>query len=135
MCIRDSAPSVRVGDLEVVTAQAIKSRRWPTDLSFWERLAARLAGEEHPALRMIEGRQRPLEVLLGQHERWHRMALTSRRPRPNARIGIVQPGLSISGLTTDLEGGTTSAHQIAQLLTVYRDAVLNIATPLVLAAP
>lgn len=130
-----SAPSVRVGDLEVVTAQAIKSRRWPTDLSFWERLAARLAGEEHPALRMIEGRQRPLEVLLGQHERWHRMALTSRRPRPNARIGIVQPGLSISGLTTDLEGGTTSAHQIAQLLTVYRDAVLNIATPLVLAAP
>lgn len=130
-----SVPSVRVGDFEVVTAQAIKSRRWPTDLSFWERLAARLAGDEHPALRVIEGRRRPLEVLLGRHERWGRMALTTRRPRPTARIGIVQPGLSVSGLSADLAGGANSAHQIVQLLTVYRDAVLNIATPLVLAAP
>jgi len=128
------APSVRVGDFEVVSAQAIKSRRWPTERSLWSHLAARLRGTEHPQLLLVEGRQRQLEVLLGLHTRWEAMSLNARRPSVVSRIGIVQPGLSRQLLTTDLSNGITSAVQIAQLLTVFSDAVSAVAQPVVVAA-
>lgn len=127
-------PSVRVVDFEVVSAQAIKSRRWPTERSLWSHLAARLQGTEHPAAVLVEGRQRQLEVLLGLHTRWEAMSLDRQRPSVVGQIGIVQPGLSRQQLTTDLSNGTTSAVQIAQLLTVFSDAVSAVAQPLVVAS-
>jgi hypothetical protein len=44
------APSVRVGDLQVLLAQAIKSRRWATDRGLWVELGARLSGQKAPRL-------------------------------------------------------------------------------------
>lgn len=32
---RDAAPTVRIKDMQEVTAQAIKSRRWATDRTLW----------------------------------------------------------------------------------------------------
>ncbi len=43
-----SSSGVRVTDFEVVSAQAIKSRRWPTDRGLWPHLGARLRGTEYP---------------------------------------------------------------------------------------
>ena len=130
-----STPSVRVGDFEVVSAQAIKSRRWPTDRELWSHLAARLQGAEPPRAHLVEGRMRQLEVFLGMHPRWARLSAARRKPSIVGGIGIVQPGLSEEQLARDLLSRTTSAVQIVQLLTVFRDAVLQVAEPIVLAAP
>jgi hypothetical protein len=43
--------------------------------------------------------------------------------------------LSESQLQTAVADGVASAIQIVQLLTVFRDSVLNIAEPVVLASP
>lgn len=126
--------SVRSGDFEVVTSQAVKSRRWPTDLELWERLARRLDGRESPALKIIEGRRLPLEILLGLHPRWVALSAKRRKPSVVGTIGIVQPGLSLGQLQSDLDSDSRSAMQVAQLLTVFRDAVLGVAQPVVLAA-
>ena len=84
---------MRVGDFEVVSAQAIKSRRWRTDRQLWAHLGARLEGTEDPPAILVEGCRRQLEVLLGLQARWRRL-LTRRTPSVVGRIGIVQPGLS-----------------------------------------
>lgn len=130
-----ASPSVRIGDFEVVSAQAIKSRRWPTDRRLWTHLGARLQGREHPPAVLVEGRVRQLEVLLGLVPRWDRMSIARRQASVVGRIGIVQPGLSLARLEDDLAAGRTSAVQITQLLTVFSDAVVQVASPVVLAAP
>jgi hypothetical protein len=130
-----SSPSVRVTDFEVVSAQAIKSRRWPTERALWAHIADRLSGDEHPPALVVAGNRRQLDVLLGLSPRWKQMSLARRRPPVVGRIGIVQPGLSAQQLGQDLVGGTTSALQIAQLLTVFRDAVLQVADPAVVVSP
>ncbi|MEZ5079640.1 MAG: hypothetical protein R2878_03065 [Thermoleophilia bacterium] len=127
-------PAVRVTDLEVVTAQAIKSRRWPTDRSFWEHLEACLSGHEQPPIEIVDGDRRPLEVLLGLHPRWAQLSLARRRPSVVAAIVIVQPGLSEERVEQGVSAGDASALQIAQLLTVFSDAVRNVATPSVIAS-
>lgn len=127
-----SNASVRVGDFEVVTSQAIKSRRWPTDRQIWGELAARLEGK-YPPLTLVEGNRRQLEVLLGLHPRWEQMSLARRKRSVRAEIAIVQPGLASAALVADAAAGDTSAIQITQLLNAFRDAVLDVATPIVLA--
>ena len=130
-----ASPSVRVTDFEVVTAQAVKSRRWPTDRQLWDQLAARLSGRSHPEAILVEGNRRQLEVLLGLHTRWATMSLTRRKPSVVGGIGIAQPGLSRAQLDLDLGVGATSALQIVQLLSVFRDAVLSVAQPKILVSP
>jgi hypothetical protein len=129
-----SSASVGIGDFEVVAAQAIKSRRWPTDRRLWEELGNRLGGAYPPAL-LVEGNRRTLEVLLGTAGRFDRMSLAQRRPSIVGQIGIVQPGLSLGQLGKELATGSTSAIQIVQLLSTVRDAVLSVAEPIVLVAP
>ena len=129
-----SSSSVRITDFEVVTSQAVKSRRWPTDRRLWEELGRRLAGASPPAL-LVEGNLRTLEVLLGTAGRFNRLSLAQRRPSIVGQIGIVQPGLSLAKLGKDLTAGTTNAIQIVQLLSTFRDAVLSVAEPIVLSAP
>ena len=130
-----TSPGVRVTDFEVVSAQAIKSRRWPTDRELWRHLGARLLGTEAPTAHLVEGRRTQLEVFLGLRPTWARVSAPRRKPSIVGTISIVQPGLSASRLDADLAAGTNSAVQIAQLLTVFRDAVLAIAEPVVVAAP
>jgi hypothetical protein len=83
----------------------------------------------------VEGRLTQLEVFLGLRPRWARLSAARRKPSIVGRIGIIQPGLSASQLDVDLAARTTSAVQIIQLLTVFRDAVLSVAEPVVLTAP
>lgn len=128
-------PSVRTGDFEVVTSQAVKSRRLPTDLDLWVKLARRLQGQEHPLLRIVEGRRLPLEVVLGLHPRWDRLAASRRKPAVIATIGIVQPGLSRTRFSEDLAAESPHAVQVLQMLSSFRDAVLGVATPVVLISP
>lgn len=126
-----NAPSVRVDDMQVVTAQAIKSRRWVTDSTLWSELGERLTGTSSPRLRIVEGSERLLRVLTGQnsdHEDW---SLTKRPPRvADCEIGIVQPGLSYEALTNQLQQSPvpTSAQQIRDLLAVWHDAIAHISS-------
>ncbi|WP_409429178.1 DEAD/DEAH box helicase [Mycobacterium sp. SMC-11] len=118
-------PSVRVSDLQVLLAQAIKSRRWATDRGLWEELGARLVGDRHPRLRVIEGREGLLKVLCGLVPEHPLYSFVKFVPKINCTIGIVQPGISLSQLNGQLilEPVPTSAQQIAELLTVWHDAV------------
>lgn len=124
------SPSVRVGDFEVVSAQAIKSRRWLTDRRFWTHLGARFQGREHPRAVLIEGRARQLQVLLNLVPRWYQVSIERRQRSVVGQVGIVQPGLSLARLETELAAGSISAIQIVQLLTVFSDAVSQVASPL-----
>ena len=127
-------PSVRVKDFEVVSAQAIKSRRWPTDRQLWSRLGNRLAGTESPPVVVVEGSERKLRVVLGLEPRWERLSLGRRKPAITSTIGIVQPGLSLGQLREGATAGERSAVQIVQLLHTVRDAVLEVGSAIVLAA-
>jgi len=129
-----SKPSVRVGDFEVVSAQAIKSRRWPTDRQLWSRLGNRLTGAESPPITIIEGSERKLRVVLGLESRWERMSFGLRKPAITSTIGIVQPGLSLGQLSLKAEAGEVSAVQIVQLLQSVRDAILEVGDATVLVA-
>jgi hypothetical protein len=128
-------PSVRVTDFEVVTSQAVKSRRWPTDRTLWDLLRARLVNGAYPPALLIEGQPYPLEILLGAHPRWASSSLARRKPSVVGHIGIVQPGLSAAQLLTDVQAGSNSAIQIVQLLSVFRDSVMPIATASVVVSP
>ncbi len=130
-----AAPSVRIGDIEVVAAQAIKSRRWPLDRGLWEELADRLSGESSPRLELVHGPSRTLEVLLGLQPRWRRLSLTVRRPSIDAHIAIVQPGLSKALLEDRLASEDAASIQIAQILNVVHDAVSPVGSTEVIASP
>lgn len=131
------SPATRVTDLEVVCAQAIKSRRWPTDRKFWDVLGRRFSGQENPRLVLVDGDEFTLRVLLGLEERWARFSLAQRRRSVEALVGIVQPGLSISCLRDRLPdpgADGNSARQIVQLLNSVRDAVSAVGGLVVLAS-
>jgi hypothetical protein len=121
-------PGVRVGDMQVVVAQAIKSRRYVTDRNLWTTLGDRLDGTAGPKAVCIEGSTRLLNVLCGKskHETW---SITQRPPSVSGHIGIVQPGLSWGTLAADLGNDVPSlaARQIRELLTVWHDASAQVA--------
>lgn len=130
-------PSVRVTDLEEVVAQAIKSRRWITDVGFWEELGARLNGRARPQLKIVEGHVRLLNVLCGEIDRWERLSLRRSRPVVTGRIMIVQPGLKRSALEQELALATPSlaAMQSRDLLAVFHDSVSRVADVGVICSP
>jgi superfamily II DNA or RNA helicase len=122
-------PSVRVTDLQEVITQAIKSRRWITDTRIWEELGARIAGRASPAASVVDGNGELLRVLCGESERWADLSLRRRPPIVSGHIAIAQPGLSISGLESDLAKAapSQSAIQSQDLLTVLHDSVSLVA--------
>lgn len=129
------APSVRVTDFEVVTAQAIKSRRWPTDRQLWARLGERLEGREHPPAVLVDGNASQLRVVLGLDPTSDDSSFAKRKPAVISTIGIVQPGLSLAQLETKAATGDISAVQIVQLLSTFRDAVMQVADAAVVTSP
>jgi hypothetical protein len=122
-------PSVRVTDLQEVVAQAIKSRRWVTDIRLWEELGARLRGRASPTATVIDGNPRLLEVLCGEAPRWSRMSLRRSTPIVIGHIAIVQPGLSRRRLEEAMAvpEPSLSAVQTRDLLTVFHDSVSLVA--------
>jgi hypothetical protein len=125
-----SAPSVRVSDFQEVTAQAIKSRRWITDPSFWLALGRRLDGSESPIATVIEGRPEQLKILCGLGDR--DISFAARRPVVVGRVVIVQPGLSLEKLISELFRRVTAAKQVRDLLAVFHDSVSQVGDTVVL---
>lgn len=123
-----ATPSVRVDDLQVVTQQAIKSRRYLTDRDFWRTLGARLSGRDSPAITIVEGSHALLRVLCGENPDHPTWSIAQRAPVVKGRIGIAQPGLSMTQLRTALATETPSiaARQIREFLTVLHDATSSI---------
>lgn len=120
---KEDVPAVRVGDMQVVVAQAIKSRRWLLDPTVWEELGRRLVGHSSPKIVVVDGDESLLRNLLGlntNHPRW-RLDLWTRPI--TGEVVIAQPGLSWGALEQRLESGDLSAQQVRDLLCVFDDAV------------
>lgn len=120
----NQTPGVRVTDMQVAVAQAIKGRHWLTDRDLWEELAGRLTGRRRPRLTVVHGNERELLALCGELPRWSKESLRARGPVVSGVMGIAQPGLSAGALRTAL--ATTPNEQEAQvrdLLAVLHDAV------------
>jgi hypothetical protein len=120
---KQQTPAVRVPDMQVVTAQAIKSRRWLTDLTLWEELGRRLDGESSPRLVVHDGSERLLRVLLGLNSAHPIWALDQRTRLVRGEVVIAQPGLSWGELETRLAASDLFAQQVRDLLAVFDDAV------------
>lgn len=129
--------AVRIKDLQEVTAQAIKSRRWATDRTLWAELGARLSGRTGPPLRVVSGSQQLLRILVGEDDRHPSWSLATRSPIINCEVCIAQPGLALQQLRDDLARTTPSlsARQIRELLTVWHDAAANVGAAVLVASP
>jgi len=129
-----SAPGVRVTDMQEVVAQAIKSRRWITEVGLWAELGARLKGRATPQATVIDGNSRLLDVLCGETHKWERLSYARTRPIVTGHVGIVQPGLSRHKLENDLvqPRSSQSALQTRDLLAAFHDSVSMVATVMVL---
>jgi hypothetical protein len=122
-------PSVRVTDLQEVIAQAIKSRRWLTDVGFWKLLGDRLSRRSAPHAVVVEGNSKLLDVLCGNNERWANLSFQQRRPIVVGQVGIAQPGLARAVLQEELDKQipSISAVQSCHLLSVFHDSVSMVA--------
>lgn len=115
--------SVRVTDMQVVIAQAIKSRRWLTDRTLWNELGDRYCGRTSPPLKLIAGSDPLLRALLGlvpNHPAW---SLANRPTRLRGTVVIAQPGLSWAKLQSQVEQNILSATQVRDLLAVFDDSL------------
>ena len=124
-------PGVRITDLQVVVAQALRSRRFLPSRRIWEKVHRRLSGTEFPPLTLVDEshREQHLRARLGfDHDgRWPngwRRSWRVLQPKPEARIVVVQPGLSKSSLRDQLarsSSPSSSASDALSLLSVVQD--------------
>jgi superfamily II DNA or RNA helicase len=128
-------PSVRVTDMQVVVAQAIKSRRWLTDRGVFAEMGARLTGQRSPRLKIIEGSERLLRVLLGVDRRHPAWAIANGPYQPRGTVVIAQPGLRWSQLRAEVAVNDLSAIQIRDLLAVFDDALGALGTAEIVCSP
>jgi len=122
-------PAVRIGDIQVVVAQALRSRRWFTEARLWTELRDRLVGDASPRAALVLGSDDPrrLLVYLGhdpqkrgrRRHSWHR-----HNPVIVPEVGIVQPGLSRSSYAEQLDQRTASALGVQELLALFEDVTL-----------
>jgi hypothetical protein len=119
-----ATPAVRVSDMQVAVAQAIKGRHWLTDRELWEEMAERLAGRRRPSLSVVHGNASGLRALCGDVPRWSKESLRARGPVVTGLMGIAQPGLSAGALRAALAAGPNEQQaQVRDLLAVLHDAV------------
>lgn len=130
-------PGVRVNDMQTVAQQAIKSRTWITDPSFWKVLGDRLMGRDTPKVDVVSGSSslRLLLLLCGENPNHPDWGFARRPPILAGRIAIAQPGLSLAQLRTELAAPQPpiAAQQVREFLTVLHDAVSPVADIVLLA--
>ena len=123
-------PGVRITDLQVVTAQALRSRRFVPSRQLWAKVHKRLNGDEFPYLALVDGSDPEwfLRARLGfDHSRQPGGWLRSWRvlqPKPEAKIVIVQPGLSKQDIREQAASSSSpsnSANDALSLLNVFQD--------------
>lgn len=123
----------RVTDIEVVGAQASKSRRWFTDPDLFTEMHARFTGKKPPRLTVIDGDEDLLGELLAAATDERPWTLASARPVVRGQIVIAQPGLSWGLLTQRAsQGDDLSAQQVGDLLTSFAGTLGSLADALVL---
>jgi hypothetical protein len=120
-------PSVRVTDIEVVGAQAAKSRRWFSDPDFFVEMSARYIRQTAPVLSVVDGDGDLLTALLSPRSEQNPWTLLDDKPVVRGEIVVAQPGLSWSALESRLTNNELSAVQIRDLLCVLDDAVGSLA--------
>jgi superfamily II DNA or RNA helicase len=116
-------PGLRINELQVVVAQAIRSRRWLPSLALWPELAARLSGKRSPAAVLQAQSDEPLLLLqylgLADNPDEEFVPWTRRAPVVRGEIGIVQPGLSRALALAEPTDGSESG--VLSMLTVVED--------------
>jgi hypothetical protein len=131
---KSAAPSVRIGDFQIVVAQAIRSRSTLPSTALWDQLARRLDGRESPEATVVDGSDDPavLRRRLGLETEadaggdepapWTRSL-----PVIRGTIGIAQPGLSAGQLRGELDRDSASPAAIGlrQLFSVLQDAAIS----------
>lgn len=117
---------LRINELQVVVAQAIRSRRWFPSLNLWPELAMRLAGERRPAAVLQPGSDDPsylmqlLELEPAPHDDF--VPWVKRAPTIRGHIAVVQPGLSRQAALDEPDDGSESG--VRQLLSVLADTAM-----------
>lgn len=125
--------SVRIGDFQIVVAQALRSRGILPSTALWEHLGKRLDRTESPWATLVHGSDDAslLRERLGLEEHpggdgdsasWVRSL-----PVVSGTIGIAQPGLSASMLRREIESGSpsASAEGLRQLFSVLQDTAIS----------
>jgi hypothetical protein len=111
--------------MQVVIAQAIKSRRWLTDRGLWKEMADRYSGASSPALKLVDGSDsegllRAVLGLIPDHPAW---SLTNRPTQVRGTVVVAQPGLSWTQLKDEVDQNDLSAIQVRDLLAVFDDSL------------
>lgn len=118
-------PSLRINELQVVVAQAIRSRRWFPSLDLWPELAARLTGAANPAAILQPGSDDPAQLMallgLASAPEDSFVPWTQRAPTIRGHIAVVQPGLSRALALAEPADGSSGARQ---LLAVFADTAV-----------
>ena len=126
-------PGVRISDLQVVAAQALRSRRFLPKRQLWEKLYKRLNRDEFPHLTLVDGSdpESYLRARLGFGHSRHRDGCPRSwgvlHPIPEAKIVIAQPGLSMTEIlnqTATTGSPSDSASDALSLLGVFQDFAL-----------
>lgn len=122
-------PGLRVKDMQEVVAQAIRSRRRFTSTRLWSELGDRLTGLSSPAARLVDGSDDEMELhnRLGLVPETEETSWARRLPNVVGRLGVVQPGVSISRLRDGLESSPPedAALSLRELLTVLSDTAFS----------
>lgn len=121
---------LRINELQVVVAQAIRSRRRFPSLSLWPELAMRLEGARRPAAVLQPGSDDPsyLRQLLALEQAPNDdfVPWVQRAPTIRGHIAVVQPGLSRQAALDEPDDGSESG--VRQLLAVLADTAMATAT-------
>jgi hypothetical protein len=118
------APGARVSDMQVVTVQAAKSRRFVTDRQFWARVGRRLDGLEGPKMELISGDALDdLRALCGLIPDRERESIAEFPPQMQATVALVQPGFDIELLRQRLDDGEIAAGQVREFLVFLANAI------------
>lgn len=120
----NTSPGARVSDMQVVTVQAAKSRRFVTDRQFWVRIGRRLDGLEGPKMELIGGDPvDDLRALCGLIPERQKESIAEFPPQMQATIVLVQPGFDIEVLRRRLHAGEMAAGQVREFLVFLANAI------------
>jgi hypothetical protein len=123
------APGLRVGDFQVVVAQALRSRSRYNNPALWGDLRERILWRQGPVATVVAGSDsiERLLLLLGEPNRSGRVSTrswTRVRPYVQGEICIVQPGLSRADLlASPTAASSATAQSLHQLFGVVADTV------------
>lgn len=121
--------SIRIEDMQVVVAQALRSRRWFTSTKFWGEVAARLTKQEKPYITVVDGSDdvSALEIMLGIKEEAQTVPWPQSLPSVQGLIGIAQPGLGLAEFEQELavDPVPPGADGLRQLLSVLADTTIS----------